>query len=67
MTRRNALVAGATGVVGDRAFGDFMFGADYDIVSHTGKARRFGFHECTDAEEMFPHLFAEFSRSSIIA
>jgi hypothetical protein len=48
------------------AFGEFVFGSDYDIVSDTGKARRFGFHDCVDTEEMFLRLFAEFRRSRII-
>ncbi len=52
MTRRKALIT--------------VFGSDYDIVSDTGKARRFGFHECVDTEQMFLRLFAEFRRSRVI-
>ena len=48
------------------AFGDFVFASDYDIVSDTAKARRFGFHECVDTEEMFLCLFGEFRRSRVI-
>ena len=48
------------------AFGDFVFASDYDIVSDTSKARRFGFHECVDTEEMLLRLFAEFRRNRVI-
>jgi hypothetical protein len=43
-----------------------VFASDYDIVSDTSKARRFGFRECVDTEEMFLPLFAEFRRSRIV-
>jgi hypothetical protein len=32
---------------------DGVFASDYDIVSDTSKARRFGFHDLVDTEEMF--------------
>ena len=43
-----------------------MFASDYDIISNTGKARRFGFHDSLDTEEMFLRMFAEFRRNRII-
>jgi nucleoside-diphosphate-sugar epimerase len=47
-------------------FGDFVFGSDYDIVSDTGKARRYGFCEAVDTEEMFLRLFAQFRADRVI-
>jgi hypothetical protein len=43
-----------------------VFASDYDIVSNTGKARRFGFQDSVDTEEMFLRMFAEFRRSRVI-
>ncbi|MBL0738590.1 NAD-dependent epimerase/dehydratase family protein [Flavobacterium sp. GN10] len=47
-------------------FGDFVFSWDYDFFSNGIKARRFGFHEFIDTEEMFFGLFDEFRRKKII-
>ena len=41
---------------------DNVFASDYDIVSDTSKARRFGFHDLIDTEEMFFRMFREFRR-----
>jgi hypothetical protein len=43
-----------------------VFDSDYDIVSDTGKARRFGFHAAVDTEEMFLRMFAEFRQARLI-
>jgi hypothetical protein len=40
--------------------------SDYDIVSDTSKARRFGFHDLVDTEEMFLRMFSDFRRDRII-
>jgi len=48
------------------AFGDFVFGSDYDIVSDTGKARRAGFSESLDSEQMFLDLFSQFRAARVI-
>ena len=45
---------------------DNVFASDYDIVSDTSKARRFGFHDLVDTEEMFLRMFADFRREHII-
>ena len=45
---------------------DGVFASDYDIVSDTSKARRFGFHDLVDSEEMFLRMFADFRRNRII-
>ncbi|MBI3694649.1 MAG: SDR family oxidoreductase [Acidobacteria bacterium] len=47
-------------------FGDFIFGCDYDVMSSTIKARRHGFADCIDSEEMFLRLFAQFRAARII-
>src|ERR1700741_19261 len=45
---------------------DGVFASDYDIVSDTSKARRFGFHNLVDTEEMFFRMFSDFRRERII-
>jgi nucleoside-diphosphate-sugar epimerase len=47
-------------------FGDFVFSAEWDVISDLGKARRAGWCESLDSEEMFLRLFAEFRRERII-
>ena len=47
-------------------FADFVFSWDYDFFADGGKARRSGFHEHIDSEEMFFRLFAELRRQRII-
>ncbi|MFJ6651003.1 SDR family oxidoreductase [Streptomyces sp. NPDC091290] len=48
------------------AFGDFVFSWDYDMFADGSKARRFGFHEYVDTEEMFLKILADFRRNRII-
>jgi hypothetical protein len=45
---------------------DGVFASDYDIVSDTSKARRFGFHDLVDTEEMFLRMFSDFRCDRII-
>ena len=47
-------------------FGDFVFSAEWDVISDLGKARRAGWCEALDSEDMFLRLFAEFRRERII-
>lgn len=47
-------------------FGDFVFAWDYDVIADGSKARRFGFHEFVDTEEMFLKIFADLRRRRII-
>jgi hypothetical protein len=47
-------------------YGDFVFTPAYDVISDTGKARRFGFHECINTEEMFCRLWDEMRAHKII-
>jgi hypothetical protein len=47
-------------------YGDFVFGAGFDIISSMTKARRYGFHEVRDTEEMFFRMFDELRASKMI-
>ncbi|WP_432288025.1 SDR family oxidoreductase [Aminobacter sp. BA135] len=47
-------------------FADFVFGWDYDFFADGTKARRFGFHDFVDTEEMFMRTFSELRRRRII-
>ncbi|MCJ7935771.1 MAG: SDR family oxidoreductase [Chryseobacterium sp.] len=48
------------------AFGDFVFSWDYDFFADGTKARRMGFHEFVDTEQMFYELFDEMRHKKII-
>jgi nucleoside-diphosphate-sugar epimerase len=47
-------------------FGQFVFQIGYDVFADTTKARRFGFHDVVDTEEMFVRMFAELRRRRVI-
>jgi nucleoside-diphosphate-sugar epimerase len=47
-------------------FGDFVFGWDYDFFADGTKARRAGFTEFVDTEQMLFEIFADFRRRRII-
>jgi nucleoside-diphosphate-sugar epimerase len=47
-------------------FADYVFSAQWDVISDCGKARRAGFCETVDSEEMFLRLFAEFRTNRVI-
>ncbi len=47
-------------------FADAIFRLDYDNITTTIKARRAGFHDCIDTEEMFQQFFDELRRERII-
>lgn len=48
------------------AFGDFVFGWDYDVIADTSKSRRAGFHEYVDTEEMFLRIFQDLRERRLI-
>jgi nucleoside-diphosphate-sugar epimerase len=48
------------------AFGDVVFSWDYDFFADGTKARRYGFHEFIDTEQMFFNLFDELRDNKII-
>jgi nucleoside-diphosphate-sugar epimerase len=47
-------------------FADFVFGWDYDFFADGSKARRAGFHEYVETEQMFYRLFEQLRRRRII-
>jgi nucleoside-diphosphate-sugar epimerase len=47
-------------------FAELLFNIEYDIMSDTTKARRFGFHEAVDNEEMLLRLMTQFQRMGFI-
>jgi nucleoside-diphosphate-sugar epimerase len=48
------------------AFGEAIFNIEYDVMSDTTKARRFGFHEVVDTEEMLLRLMKDFQKRQFI-
>ncbi len=48
------------------AFGDFIFNSEFDNVTNTIKARRAGFQDCIDTEEMFKEFFGELRSRCVI-
>jgi nucleoside-diphosphate-sugar epimerase len=48
------------------AFGDFIFNSGFDNVTSTIKARRAGFQDCIDTEEMFETFFDELRSRCVI-
>jgi hypothetical protein len=47
-------------------FGDFIFNSGFDNITSTIKARRAGFHDCIDTEEMFSNLFDDLRQKRVI-
>ncbi|MGH3621197.1 MAG: SDR family oxidoreductase [Sciscionella sp.] len=47
-------------------FGDAVFSWDYDVFADSSKARRFGFHEFVDTEEMFLRIFDDLRKRKVI-
>jgi nucleoside-diphosphate-sugar epimerase len=47
-------------------FADFVFGWDYDFFADGSKARRAGFHEYVETEQMFYRLFEQLRQRRII-
>ncbi|WP_353719191.1 SDR family oxidoreductase [Dyadobacter sp. 676] len=47
-------------------FGDFVFSWDYDFLADGSKARRLGFHEFVDTEEMFYRIFDQLRAGKVI-
>ena len=66
MTEKYGLAGDSYKEVSSWAFGDFVFSWDYDFFADGSKARRFGFHEYVDTEEMFMGIFDEFRRRKVI-
>jgi nucleoside-diphosphate-sugar epimerase len=66
MAARHELTASYADVSASWAFGDFVFGWDYDMFADTSKSRRAGFHTYVETEQMFYRLFDEFRKARVI-
>jgi hypothetical protein len=55
-----------TVLVASWAFGNGIFRIEYDNITSTVKARRGGFHDCIDTEDMFVDFFDELRRRRVI-
>ena len=53
-------------VIAAWGYADAVFASDYDIISDIGKARRFGFSDSLDTEEMLLRLLAGFRAERIV-
>jgi len=66
IVRRHGLRPLKFEALGQWAFGDNILARDMDDISSMTKARRFGFHDVVDSEEMFLDYFRRFQRERII-
>ncbi|MFA7437796.1 SDR family oxidoreductase [Castellaniella sp.] len=66
LVRRHDLQPIPYGQLVSWAYGDYVFAAEYDVISSTTKARQFGFTEAQDSTEMFLRHFDELRRARII-
>jgi nucleoside-diphosphate-sugar epimerase len=66
MVDRHDLAPTSYDEVSSWRFGDFVFGWDYDFFADGTKARRAGFTEFVDTEQMLYDIFADFRRRRII-
>lgn len=66
LVSEHGLSASYADVSASWAFGDFVFGWDYDMFADTSKSRRAGFHEYVETEQMFYRLFDEFRKARVI-
>jgi nucleoside-diphosphate-sugar epimerase len=48
------------------AFGDFVFGQDYDVISSTTRLRRSGFCEVVDSEAMFFDQLGQYRQARVL-
>jgi nucleoside-diphosphate-sugar epimerase len=66
MQSRYALAPHAYAQLSNWGFADFVFSWDYDFFADGSKARRMGFHEYINTEEMFYNLFDELQVQKVI-
>lgn len=66
MVKKYALAPHSYAQVSSWRFGDAVFGWNYDFFADGSKARRHGFHEYVDTEQMFRNVFDDFRRRKII-
>jgi nucleoside-diphosphate-sugar epimerase len=66
IVRKYKLLAIPYEQVASWAFGDFIFNSGFDNITSTVKARRAGFHECIDTEDMFEDFFEALRKRAVI-
>jgi hypothetical protein len=66
MVSKYALAPNRYSEVSSWRFSDFVFGWDYDVFADGTKARRHGFHEYVDTEQMFFRIFDELKKARVI-
>jgi hypothetical protein len=66
MVRKYGLLPYRLDQLANWAFGDYVFNADWDILSSLTKARQHVFHDIVDTEEMFLRLFARLRAERIV-
>jgi len=59
MTAKYELQKTAFADAANWAFGNYVLGNEWDVMSDTTKARRAGFHECLDSEARFVEQLRE--------
>jgi len=47
-------------------FADYVFGADWDVMSDVTKSPLYGFHDVVDSEAMFERLLRRFREERIV-
>jgi nucleoside-diphosphate-sugar epimerase len=66
MVKKHGLTSTPYKDVSSWSFGDFVFSWDYDFFADGSRARRFGFHEYIDTEQMFLNILQDFRERRII-
>jgi hypothetical protein len=66
MSGRYGLVHPELKSLANWSFGDFLFSADWDDMSSTAKARRFGFHDATETEPSIIGALHELRRRRVL-
>ncbi|WP_244929005.1 SDR family oxidoreductase [Nocardioides sp. W7] len=66
MVAEHGLLPTPYGDVSSWAFGDFVFGWDYDVLADGSRARRAGFHEYVETESMFLQIFSDLRERRLI-
>jgi nucleoside-diphosphate-sugar epimerase len=66
LVRRHGLQPYKFSEVAAWPFGDYVFNADWDVMSSVTKSRLHGFHDVVDSEEMFVRLLRRFRAERIV-
>jgi nucleoside-diphosphate-sugar epimerase len=66
LQEKHGLVSHPYAQLSSWGFADFVFSWDYDFFADGSKARRYGFHEYIDTEQMFYTLFDTLRRDRVI-